>query len=67
MPSNRFAFLARLLLLCASVAMAILSLTTDDTFQEFAYGAGSIIAAVLLTFVQRREDPKHIRTTRHQP
>ncbi len=60
-----FRFFARVTLMMASLVLAIFSLTTGVTGEEFVYAAGSI-AAVMLASIFRRKRHSHL-SGKHRP
>ena len=59
-----FGFFVRVILLAASAVLAVLSVSTHTTSQEFAYAAGSIASAMLAGMFRRKRRTIH-PTKRH--
>jgi len=54
-----FIFIARVVLLTASFVLAVLSLTTSVTGEEFVYAGGSIAAVMLASLFRKKRGAKH--------
>jgi hypothetical protein len=54
-----FLFFARVILMTASFVLALLSLTTRVSGEEFVYAGGSIAAVMLASIFRRKRHTKH--------
>jgi hypothetical protein len=54
-----FIFFARVILMTASFVLALLSLTTHISGEEFVYAGGSVAAVMLASIFRRKHHAKH--------